>query len=135
MEKKNYKPFDLELAKKGHPVQTMDGRKVRIVCFDVKTEKYALLALIEENGVERSHFYTDKGEYVAFGKDPDLDLVMAPIKKEGWINLYESKSEYVTEVWAGSDIFDTEADAIEYGTELSCAKEEYLTTIKIAWKE
>lgn len=131
MEKKNYKPFDLELAKKGCLVQTMDGRKIRIVCFDAKTEKYPLLALIEENGVERSHFYTDKGEYIAFKSSPDLDLVMAPIKKEGWINLYKDKNE----VWVGCDIFDTEADAIKYGEERACAKEDYFATVKIDWKE
>lgn len=30
------KPFDLEAAKQGKPVCTRDGRKARIVCFDLK---------------------------------------------------------------------------------------------------
>lgn len=38
----NMKPFDLELAKAGHPVQTRDGRPVRIICYDRKDNAHHL---------------------------------------------------------------------------------------------
>lgn len=34
---KNLKPFDLETAKAGKPVCTRDGRKARIICFDMNS--------------------------------------------------------------------------------------------------
>ena len=47
------KPFDLELAKKGHPVCTRDGRDARIICYDAKTGEYPIIALVyyAENGL------------------------------------------------------------------------------------
>lgn len=39
------KPFNLELAKQGHPVITRNGKKARIICFDRKGEP--IVALIE----------------------------------------------------------------------------------------
>ena len=35
----NLKPFDLQKAKEGKPVCTRDGRKARIICFDVNNDK------------------------------------------------------------------------------------------------
>lgn len=43
------KKFDLELAKQGHPVQTRNGRPVRIICWDRKSE-YPIVALIGTSG-------------------------------------------------------------------------------------
>ena len=49
--KLNLKPFNLEEAKQGKPVCTMDGRKARIICFDrrlfYKNVSYPILALVE----------------------------------------------------------------------------------------
>ena len=40
------KPFNLELAKQGHPVVTRKGQPVRIICFDRKGVQ-PIVALIE----------------------------------------------------------------------------------------
>lgn len=86
----NYKPFDLEAAKKGAKVITKDGRQVRILCFDAKliNEKATIVALVErsfsnnEQSVVR--LYDETGRNI-FGNPEDL-LVMAPVVV--YANLY-----------------------------------------------
>ena len=58
--KLNLKPFDLEAARSGKPVCTRDGRKSRIICFDVKAKK-PIAALITNDDTEEVHFYYDDG--------------------------------------------------------------------------
>lgn len=74
------KPFDIELAKAGHPVQTRNGKPVRIICFDRMYKNYPIIALVEVDDTEQSYYYTNEGKLVA-GANNDLDLFMATIKK------------------------------------------------------
>ena len=77
------KPFDLEAAKAGKPVCTRDGRKARIICFDtINKGNYPIIALLEDKGSE-AIFYYNKGGKCNVGTE--LDLMMLPEKKEGWI--------------------------------------------------
>jgi hypothetical protein len=73
------KPFNLDLAKVGHPVCTVDGRKARIVCFDRKIADYPLVVLIEtRNGVEETICtYTEEGK---FHSKPFLDNGMHDLR-------------------------------------------------------
>ena len=73
------KPFNLDLAKAGHPVCTVDGRKARIVCFDRKIADYPLVVLIEtRNGVEETICtYTEEGK---FHNKPFLDNGMCDLR-------------------------------------------------------
>ena len=84
------KPFNLAEAKQGKPVQTRDGRKARIICFDAQDhndEKY-IVALVSNNiGVEGMYSYDLDGIWCKGGKNI-ADLVMAAEKKSGWINIY-----------------------------------------------
>lgn len=86
------KPFDIELAKKGHPVCTRDGRKVRILCFDRKTLHYHIVALIE-NAPEDEEvvIYPDTGIYDAPDKS-DEDLMLYTEMNTGYINIYEDNT-------------------------------------------
>lgn len=46
--KLNLKEFNLEAAKAGKPIYTRDGRKARILCYDLKgVEEYPIVAAIE----------------------------------------------------------------------------------------
>lgn len=45
-ENNKFKPFDLEQAKAGKPVCTRDGRKARIICFDLKNGNHPIVAVI-----------------------------------------------------------------------------------------
>lgn len=75
--------FDIELAKRNHPIQTFDGRPVRIVCYDVKGDgNPSILALITDVilNYEYHMYYYENG--VCDSDNRCLDLVMAPTKRE-----------------------------------------------------
>lgn len=81
------KPFDLDAAKAGKPVCTRDGRKARIICFDVKGDK-PIIALIEDEIDERPCNYFANGRFYSNpNANNDADLMMLPEKKERWILL------------------------------------------------
>ncbi|MDO4824258.1 MAG: hypothetical protein Q4A08_08845 [Bacteroidales bacterium] len=74
------KQFDLEAAKAGKPVCTRNGKKVRIVCFDRKSYRYPILALVQWNDdleIEEISSFTAAGKYHASGRESEHDLVMA----------------------------------------------------------
>lgn len=81
------KPFDLEAAKAGKPVCTRDGRKARIICFDtINKGNYPIIALLEDKGSEAIFYYNKDGKC---NVGTELDLMMLPEKKEGWIIIHK----------------------------------------------
>lgn len=84
------KPFDLELAKQGHPVVTRGGMSARIVCFDAKSPDYPLvgLFLVPETDQETHARYTADGHYWSSKQAHDYDLFMAPRKVTKWFNIF-----------------------------------------------
>ena len=82
------KPFSLEEAKSGKPVCTRNGSKARIVCFD-KAGIYPVIALVQEEGTETCHFYSQDGKCADCGNGYDLRMLSE--KKEGWVNVYENR--------------------------------------------
>lgn len=122
-------PFNLEAAKHGQPVCTRDGRKVRIICFDYKGDAnaYPILALISttnQRGVpdEIITKYTEDGKYARYiSTENNEDLMMAPRRKEGWINVYKSVNP----------IFKSEAEAKAHNDDYA----NYIGTFKIEWEE
>lgn len=119
------KPFDLKLAKEGHPVCTRDGKDVRIICFDRKDELYPIIALIEYPSQDRVECFTDKGKANFCNEIDNHDLMMKSTKKEGWINIYKNRASYFT-----LNIFKTKKEAFDGRIEIN-----YITTIKIEWEE
>lgn len=59
------KPFNLEEAKAGKLVCTRDGRKVRLLCFDAKSNNYPIVGLILSSwgNVEECKTWTSEGAY------------------------------------------------------------------------
>ena len=88
--KLDLKEFDLEAAKLGKPVCTRDGRKARIICFDMKGDICPMVAAVEENGVEYLYRYDEKG--LNCYKKSNEDLMMLPEKHEGWINIVKTEA-------------------------------------------
>ena len=116
-DKLNLKPFDLEAAKAGKPVCTRDGRKARIICFDAKGDPCPIIALVEENNIESAYRYDKNGQNAY--KKSELDLMMLPEKKEGWVNVYKERC------------YETREEAIRHiapGTK-------YVDTIRVEWEE
>lgn len=88
------KPFDFEKAKAGAPVCTREGFKARIICFDADNDRFPIVALLKgDNGKEYPVSFTKEGRFSDGEADSSKDLFMVGIKKEGWINIYETVSE------------------------------------------
>lgn len=121
------KKFNLQeyLANPSQKVVTRDGRKARILCTDMKN-KQPVLALVTEEDREDIHFYYQNGVWCNEFPNHKLDLVFAPVKKEGWINIFRCK----TDLYIG-DVFETKEAAEKMGK----LSKNYITTIKIEWEE
>ena len=127
--KLNLKPFDLEAARSGKPVCTRDGRKARIICFDVKGANYPILTLVEECGKESTYCYDVCGKSTVH---TDMDLMMLPEKHEGWVNIARNidNGEYSVD----NTIFGTKEKAMaeikQYGKNFK-----HVAAVKICWEE
>ena len=123
MEKFN---LDKYLANPSRKVVTRDGRDVRIICTDRKHSRYPIVALVKSRFTENESivYYTKEGKLYD-DVLMDVDLVFAPEKKEGWINVYEEG----TNRYLDGCICPTEEEAKRIR---GCG---YITTIKIEWEE
>ena len=121
------KQFNLEeyLKNPSQKVITRDGREVRIICTDAKGDEPIVALLYNKNRDEENVYTYNRDGYFYKNNDSCLDLVFAPIKREGWINVY-SEQEYR---YPGENIFATKEDAIKY------KDINYIATIKIEWEE
>ena len=125
------KQFNLEeyLKDPSKKVVTRDGRSVRIVCTDRVLVAFPVLALVmEKSGIENSYSYKKNGEYGENGIS-DLDLFFAPVKNEGWINVYRDRDTGTTSF--GAILYASREEAEEVGkTDVY-----YAATAKIEWEE
>lgn len=122
--------FSLEkyLANPSRKVVTRDGREARIICTDMKSTTYPVVALIENgSGYEQLYTFSKNGEY-AVNESSRSDLFFAPEKHEGWINIYRSECE---DYYKGKIIYSSKEDAIKRGEKTPY----YITTTKIEWEE
>lgn len=130
-EPKSMKPFDLAKAKAGAPVITRNGCTARIICFDrADDDGYSLVALLQlDKGIERVTTHTDQGRYC---KEPgnDYDLFMAPVKREGWVNIYRSAPGGAQDCYPQPLIFNTREEAIAAAYPSSLR-----ATTRIEWEE
>ena len=108
------KPFDLEAAKAGAKVVNRAGCVVRLVCFDVDShDGFPLVGIVRDTA--------ESGEYIArykadggncFKGISDKDLFMAPVKREGWVNINESRV-YITKEKARASVTDYPAIVVK----------------------
>jgi len=79
------KPFDLEAAKRGEPIQTRDGRPVKFIAHVPEAREGDRVVMLFEDVVlasgESGHFYLSKEPH-------HYDLFMAPRKRTMWVNLH-----------------------------------------------
>ena len=122
------KPFDIELAKAGHPVCTRDGKPARIICFDCKgpRDTVMIVALIMESHGENVFRYKENGRFSADNVNHNNDLMMVPEKREGWINIYNEGSNKRK---SSITIYSTKKEA-----HLSRVGD-CIDTVKIIWEE
>ena len=83
------KPFNLEEALSGKPVQTRDGHKVTLLPnFRIKNEYYTLAAVIHYDDHDVFLTFAPNGAYTVSRGDNAYDLFMTTEKREVWINIY-----------------------------------------------
>ena len=123
------KEFNLEeyLKNPSQKVITRDGREVRIICTDYKG-LLPIIALIARGEKEDINSFYENGRdnntYLS-----NLDLFFAPIKREGWINIYKGiVKDYLPSV--GQKVYKSKESAITNKRD-----DNYLTTVKIEWEE
>ena len=121
------KKFNLQeyLKNPSQKIMTRDGRKARILCTDMKNEQ-PILALVTERDIEDIHFYYQNGAWCNEFPENKLDLFFAPIKREGWINIYQDSNKYPRT----GNIYKTKEEAIT-----NKVSDNYIATIKIEWEE
>ncbi len=120
------KEFDLEKAKAGAPVRTIDGTSVRIICYDRKGD-FPIVALLnygQKN--EEVYHYDVSGKTRYHIKNKGKNLVMESTEHEGWINIYNISGNYRI-----SFVYSSKEAAEEAVADL----DKYVTTIKIEWEE
>lgn len=121
------KEFNLEEAKAGKAVCTRDGRKARILCFDLKYDDYPICAAIEnKDGIEDPLTFTLDGRAYR-GEEDDEDLMMASEKHEGWVNVVR----FANGVTYTGSVFETEEEALAART----ISDSCISTCKIVWEE
>ena len=125
------KPFNLEQAKAGAPVCTRNGWPARIVCYDCKGYKnYPILALIESPvGVESILSYALNGHH-SLDSEADKDLMMASVKREGWVNLYTHPCG--TTVTDQCTLYPSEKKAQSH---IRKSNGVYIATVKFEWED
>ena len=122
--------FSLEkyLANPSRKVVTRDGRRARVICTDMKSTTYPVVALIENGSdYEQLITFSKNGEY-AVNESSISDLFFAPERHEGWINIYRNDDE---DYYKGKIIYSSKEDAIKRGEKTPY----YITTTKIEWEE
>ena len=124
------KKFNLEeyLTNPSKKVVTREGKPVRIICTNRLSENYPVIALVNDEDSETCYSYTIFGKvYTNQSIDTELDLLFAPEKKSGWINLYKMNSI----ISPGPRAYDTKEEAESAAGD----KSYYISTIKIEWEE
>lgn len=135
--KLNLKPFDIQKAREGKPVCTIDGRKARIICFDLKDKDYPIVAAVRDNPMSGNEYtetllcYTINGEISKGNYKSEKDLMMLPEKKEGWVNVYrDCEGANITKddnIYSSKDAAIASAQTID--------RDNYVATTIIKWEE
>lgn len=123
------KEFNLDeyLKNPSRKVVTRDGREVRIICTDCKSD-FSIVALIKKEQEESVFTYYNDGKFNVFGDPSPLDLFFAPTKREGWINVYR----YEDDTRTIGCLFKSEKEAKLHKYDRASV---YIKTIKIEWEE
>lgn len=79
------KPFNLEEARKGHPIQTRNGRAAQFITY-LPSGEYQVLVMVEN----KSRFATVVGRMNTDGTDHEHDLFMVDRDRKVWVNVYKA---------------------------------------------
>ena len=107
-------------------IVTREGNPARIVCTDADDDRLPILALVfNEDGSTHSLTYTKYGLRSDNGES-SLDLFFEPIKKEGWVNIYNFEENRI----GTGDVYLNKEEAIK-----NIRDKKYIATVKVEWEE
>ena len=130
--KLNLKPFYIQKAREGKPVCTRDGKKARILCYDLKGTEYPIVAAVEtRDRFAESIFGYDKNGRFDHDTENNNDLMMLPEKKEGWVNVYRDCDG--ANITKDDNIYSSKDAAIASAQIID--RDSYVSTAKINWEE
>ena len=84
------KPFDLEAAKRGEPIQTRDGTPVKFIAHVPEAKREIRVVVLIDGEIVCMNEEGSHTEVLA----TELDLFMAPRKRTVWVNLYSTESGF-----------------------------------------
>lgn len=102
----NYKPFDLEAAKRGEPLITRDGKSAKFIAHVPEAVVDARIVSLCEDQVPR--LYCEGGKHDLY-RETVFDLFMAPKKIKRWMNFYDNRyaADFPTKSIADRDASET----------------------------
>lgn len=111
--KNNRKPFNLEDALRGFPVETRDKQPVsELHLFQtIKDLKQQLVAIIEG----RAFTFDIGGRYISWDIKSDKDFFMSPKKIKGWVNVYRNLGMRLG-IAMGVTVYETREEAANGST-------------------
>ena len=121
----NMKPFNLELAKNGSPLQTRSGLKVTEFRYseEAAQDQFCITALVHYDYGKEYETFKINGAFSPVEISKEFDLFMA--EPEAWINVYYSKIQ--DKIW-NSVKYNSEKEAKE---NIVTTNSSYLTTVQI----
>lgn len=127
------KKFDIELAKQGKPVCNGYGMDVRILCYDLKDDKYPIAGAITDPETNRETLqkYTIDGYVIGDGANNNGDLFMKSEKRKVWVNVYRDYPANPVGYFVGLKPFATEEEA---KNNIGGSKN-YIATVPVEWEE
>lgn len=121
------KPFNLERAIAGDPVQTKNGKPVsQLTAFNC-IDKYNVIGVVDGE----IDSWDEWGNSLLLVEPENYQLVMSSVKKTGWVNIcwvrYEGNESYTN--YMGSTIFTSLESA------LANKPQNWVAAVKIEWEE
>ena len=127
------KSFNIEeyLKNPSRKVVTREGRSVRILCVDKKGGDLPIIALIQQctRDNEIIGTFTKEGKWSATLEKHPNDLLFAPEKHEGWVNIYRGSDTEKTNF--GAILYNSQKEAEDIGKCSGC----YVASAKVEWEE
>lgn len=127
------KPFDIEKAKQGKSVCNGYGMDVRILCYDLKDDKYPVAGAITDPATNRETLqkYTLDGYVIGDGANNKGDLFMKNEKRKMWVNVYGDDHDDSSRRFGGLRPYATEEEA---KNNIDDSKD-YIATVPVEWEE
>ena len=129
------KHFSLKeyLKNPARKVVTREGNSVEIIYTNAEG-RYPIVAVVTNKEGNKVTIKCTKYGLWSENGESALDLFFEPIKKEGWVNIYNAYRSNITDRTTG-DVYSNKEEAIKNINFNFNSNLKYITTVKIEWEE